>query len=337
VLLAPITVTPSKPLTPSHLKGLLWTDVMYRATKLLADVDLRYSHTTYHLTEQTLGFWEFLDRTCGDTDFAVLDEEEIGALYVRQRAEQRHPVSATLRPYADAVDQHGWVHPATARVLDLWTAHYAALGMHDPGLTTHQPPELDLTSALACLTEYGMCLDQRELGGPVYLDLTRSGLPLRQIVTADGMPNYLACALRELLPLAPRYDELVLLYDRELDPDYQLLARVLAVSGTSVRRVPVGRVPIDGRIRSARHGDWHGNTAGSLLAALAAEHEPAAIRLGARLYFLATLGPGQKQSYRDDLLRQCVLRAQRLLSSWPTWLKESANTAATTSTSTPTG
>lgn len=45
VLLAPITVTPSKPLTPSHLKGLLWTDVMYRATAQLAEVTYRYSPT----------------------------------------------------------------------------------------------------------------------------------------------------------------------------------------------------------------------------------------------------------------------------------------------------
>ncbi|MEU2225598.1 hypothetical protein [Streptomyces sp. NPDC018347] len=51
VLLAPITVTPSKPLTPSHLKGLLWTDVMHRATRPLAEVTHRCSHTTYHPTE----------------------------------------------------------------------------------------------------------------------------------------------------------------------------------------------------------------------------------------------------------------------------------------------
>lgn len=63
VLLAPVTVTPAKPLTPSHLKGLLWTDVMFRATAPLADVTYHYSPTAYHLTEQTLGFWEFLDRT----------------------------------------------------------------------------------------------------------------------------------------------------------------------------------------------------------------------------------------------------------------------------------
>src|SRR5439155_21972953 len=116
----------------------------------------------------------------------------------------------------------------------------------------------------------GMCLDHRDLGGPIYLDLTSFGLPLRQIVTADGRANYLACALRELLPLAPDYDEVVLLYDRELDADYQLLARALAASGPEVRRVPIGRVPIDGRIRSTRHGGWHGHTAADLLAGAAA-------------------------------------------------------------------
>lgn len=317
VLLAPVTVTPGKPLTPSHLKGLLWTDVMYRATRLLADVDYRYSHTTYHLTEQTLGFWEFLDRSVGDTDYSGMSEEAIGAYYVRYRAEQERAPAEALRPYADAVEHHGWVHPATARVLDLWTTHYRRLGLHDPGLTRHQPPGFSLADTLGYLAARGLCLDQRDIGCPVYLDLTRFGLPLRQIVTVDGRPNYLACALRELLPLAADYDEVVLLYDRELDSDYQLLARVLAMAGPAVRRVPIGRVPIDGRIRSARRGDWRGLTAGNLLARAAADHEPEAIRLGMRLYFVAVLGPGQRQSYRDDLLHQCLGRAERLLSAAP--------------------
>ena len=315
VLFAPVTVTPSKPLTPSHLKGLLWTDIAYRATAQVADVDYRCSHTTYFRTEQTLGFWEFLDRTVGDTDYSGLTEERIGELYVRQKRAPRASADA-LRPYADAVEQCGWVHPATARVLELWTAHYRRLGLYDHGLTLHQPPGFCLAEALDWLVAKGMCLDQRELGGPVYLDLTRSGLPLRQIVTADGRPNYLACALRELLPLAADYDEVVLLYDTELDPDYQLLARVLGNAGPRVRRMPIGRMPIDGRIRSARHGDWQGYTASSLLAAVA-DADDEAVRLGVRLYFVATLGPGQRQSYRLDLLHQCVLRAQRLLTAAP--------------------
>ncbi|MEU9193785.1 hypothetical protein [Streptomyces hundungensis] len=314
VLLAPVTVTPSKPLTPSHLKGLLWADVMYRATRPSADVTFRYSHTTYHPTEQTLGFWEFLDRTQGDTDYAHLTESDIGELYVRYRAEGRPPTADDLRPYAEAVESNGYVHPAGAQVLRLWTGHYARLGLHDPGLLSHQPPGFALEEMIEDLLAAGLGLDQRSLGGPVYLDATRYGLPLRQIVTADGRPNYLACALRELLPLAPHYDEIAVLYDRELDPDYRLLERVLAHKGPTVHRVPIGRVPIDGKITSARHGGWHDHTVDTLLRSLTDAADPAALRLGMRLYFIATLGPGQRESFRHDLLRKSLLRAEHLLS-----------------------
>jgi hypothetical protein len=132
-------------------------------------------------------------------------------------------------------------------------------------------------------------------------------------VAADGRPNYLACALRELLPLAASYDEIVLLYDRELEPDYLLLARVLEPLGALVHRVSLGRVPIEGRIRSARHGDWRGHTAGALLDA-ASGQDSDVLRLGMRLYFIATLGPGDQESFRGDLLRRCLKRAERLLS-----------------------
>ncbi|MFI5667406.1 hypothetical protein [Streptomyces sp. NPDC051704] len=319
VLLAPVTVTPTKPLTPSHLKGLLWTDVMFRATAPLAAVTYRYSHTTYHVTEQTVGFWEYLDRTHGETDYTRLSEEEIGELYVRHRAEERRQSAEVLRPYRDAVEHGGWVHPASERMLRLWAGHYERLGMHDPGLREHQPPGLGLEEMVERLGAVGLVLDQRHCGGPVYLDLTRYGMPLRRIVTADGRPNYLACALRELLPLVPWYDEVVLLYDRELDADYLLLHRVLTSLGPPVRRVPIGRVPIDGKITSARHGGWRDHTAGALLRAADGAEGAAgaggddALRLGMRLYFIATLGPGQQQSFRHDLLRHCMTVAARLL------------------------
>ncbi|MEU7023898.1 hypothetical protein ABZ990_25010 [Streptomyces sp. NPDC046203] len=312
VLVAPVTVTPSKPLTPSHLKGLLWADAMSRATAAVADVTFRYSPTSYHRTEQTLGFWEFVDRTQGDTDYAELSAEQVGELYVRYRAAGERPSAEALRPYADAVEQ-GWVHPSSARVLALWAEEYARLGLRDPGLERHQPPRFGLDEMVERLCAAGLGIDQRSAGGPVYLDATRYGLPLRRIVTSDGRPNYLACALRELLPLAPDFDEVVLLYDRELDPDYQLLERVFTACGTAVRRVPIGRVPVDGRILSARHGGWQGHTAGALLDAAEPGHSPSALRLGMRLYFIAGLGPGEKQSFRKDLLHHAMGRAERLL------------------------
>lgn len=314
VLLAPVTITPSKPLTPSHLKGLFWTDVMFRATAQLAEVTYCYRPTTYHATEQTLGFWEYLDRTLGDVDYSGWTEEEIGERYVGFRAEGRRAPAEALRPYADAVEHQGWTHPAGQRVLRWWTAHYRRLGLHDPGLTAHRPPEMGLEEMLAWLDKHRLCLDLRPHGGPVYLDATRYGLPLRQIIAADGRVNYLACALRELLPQAAGYDEVVFLYDRELEPDYILLQRVLSIVGVAVHRVPIGRVPIDGRIRSARYGDWRGYSVGELLRTIAEEQpDDPVLHLGLRLYFIAVLGPGQQQSFRYDLLRQCLSRAAKLL------------------------
>ncbi|WP_225726926.1 MULTISPECIES: hypothetical protein [unclassified Nocardia] len=312
VLLAPVTVTPTKPLTPSHLKGLLWTDVMYRATAQIAEVDYRYSPSVYHSTEQTLGFWEFLDRTCGDIDYAAMPETEIGELYVRFRALPEPPSAAALRPYREAAES-GWAHPASIRLLERWSGHYARLGMHDPGLTRHQPARLSQELMIGALDALGMCLDLRAQGGAVWADPTRFGMPLRRLVAADGRPNYLACALRELLPLAPDYDEIVLLCDTELAADYALLQRILQSMGPTVHRVTIGRVPIDGQIRSARAGDWREVHAAALLDRLSARDD-AEVRLGMRLYFIATLGPGSGQSFRWDLLTTCLDRARRLLS-----------------------
>jgi hypothetical protein len=315
VLLAPVTVTPTKPLTPSHLKGLLWTDVMFRATALLARVTYRYSHTTYYPCEQTVGFWEYLDRTLGDTDYSTCSEEEIGELYVRYRGSGHRATFADCRPYLDAIERQGWVHPASARVLKLWSAHYARLGLHDPGLTENQPAGMTLDEMISHLDALDLCLDLREHGGPVYLDATRHGLALRQIVAQDGRPNYVACALRELIPLALGFDEIVLLYDRELDPDYLLLQQVLTQFSLVVHRVAIGRVPIEGRIVSARHGGWRDYSAGALLDAMSGHCSESALRLGMRLYFIAMLGPGDHQSFRYDLLRRWLKRADRLLSA----------------------
>ena len=314
VLLAPVTVTPTKPLTPSHLKGLLWTDVMFRATGPLADVTYRSSHTAYHPTEQTLGFWEYLDRTVGDLDYAGCSETQIGEWYVDYRQAAERVPFTEHRPYLDALEDEGWVHPASERILRLWSAHYQRLGLHDPGLLAHQPPGLSLAAALDRLGELGLLLDLRAEAGPVYLDLTRYGMPLRQLVAPDGRPNHLACALRDLLPLAAGHDEVVLLHDRELTQDYLLLQRALRRAGPAVHRVAIGRVPIGGQVRSARHGDWREHSVAALLDR-AADADESALRLGARLYFIALQGRGDHESFRSELLYRCLTKAARLLSA----------------------
>ncbi|GAA4413513.1 hypothetical protein GCM10023148_08060 [Actinokineospora soli] len=312
VLLAPVTVTPTKPLTPSHVKGLLWLDVMYRATRLCADVDFQYSLSTYNATAQTLGFWEYLDRVHPEVDYRDHDEADIGALYVRYQADGFRAPFAALRPYLAAVEATGWVHPASARLVEIWRGHYAHLGMHDPGLGDFRPPPMGHEETIERLCARGICLDGRRQGGAVYLDLTRFGQPLRRIATADDQANYLLLALRELVGKVEAYDEIVLIHDRELTEDFELLRRAVDALGGSAVRVAVDRVPIDGVVKSSRHGGWEGATLPAILADCPAD-DPAALRLGLRVYFLAQLGKDRTQSFRADLLRGALKRARKLL------------------------
>jgi hypothetical protein len=78
-------------------------------------------------------------------------------------------------------------------------------------------------------------------------------------------------------------------------------------------RVSLGRVPIDGVVRSTRAGGWQGHTVAALLARYGGADDPLPVRLGMRLYFIAMLGKGQQQSFRDDLLSHAIDRAGRLL------------------------
>src|SRR5688572_13562473 len=50
VFLAPVTITPTKPLTLSHAKGLLWLDVMYRATREVAPTTYEWNPRVANLT-----------------------------------------------------------------------------------------------------------------------------------------------------------------------------------------------------------------------------------------------------------------------------------------------
>jgi len=132
------------------------------------------------------------------------------------------------------------------------------------------------------------------------------------VIDADDEPNYLMCALRELLPLATGYGRLLLAYDRELDADYRLLDRVLSQFGARVSRVVVTRVPIDGRSQSTRHGGWQRYTLGALIRRFLPAYGEADFRLGLRLYLIAGLGKGGDRSFDLDHLRRQLDRARQL-------------------------
>lgn len=306
VLVAPVTVSPTKPLTPTHLKYLLSLDVLRRATSTFAEVTFLYRHATFDGSHQVTGFWSYLDDRFPGREYTDVTEEEIGELYTAY-----HRTDA-----ADVVDRGpraGGPHPVSTRLLDIWAGHYRTLGMLDPATGRDGPPLMDAEDVLALLAEHGLCVDGRALGAPVYLDATGEGLPLRVVVGADGRPNYLLPLLRELIPQAAAHDLVVLAHDTELRADYRTVAAILTALGAKVTRFEVPRVAIDGVARSTRHGGWQGYTLSAIAAPLVDAHGPDAFRLGLRLYLIAELGRTARQSFSLTRLRRWVRRAARLL------------------------
>ncbi|WP_237328694.1 hypothetical protein [Streptomyces sp. CBMAI 2042] len=316
LLVAPVTITPTKPLTPTHIKGLIWTDLMVKATKQLTDVRLVWNNRMATVTVQSAAFWRHLDRTEPGVDWSSESEERIGELYVRFHAEPREPEPMAIREYLARADEAGWIHPAGRRILSLWRRQLDLLGVDCPGLDDDRPLAMPARSLVQALAERDLLLDHRRFGGPVYLDGTRWGLPLRRLLGGDGIPNYLLPILRELVPMIRPGRTFLLVHDDGITADYVLLACVLAVFGARVARVPLSRVSVDGKNLSSRYGGWKGVTLGDISAAPGTAGLDA-YRLGMRLYFAGTLHQESAQSFRLELLRRCVGRAAGLLGRAP--------------------
>ncbi|TMR01573.1 hypothetical protein ETD83_14450 [Actinomadura soli] len=311
LLIAPITITPTKPVLPTHAKGFLWLDALYRGTRALREATYLWNTRSACLTGQTLRFWEYLDRTLGHTDFTGYSVHDLGALYVRAHAEPAPPFSA-LRPYAERAEQ-GWVHPGSERILRAWKEELGLLHVLDPGFFADRPYRLPLGELIDLLAGRGLCLDHRRLGGPVYLDGTRWGMPLRPVVGMDGHANYLLMVLRDLVPRIAEYDGVLLVHDEEIGHDYALVERILGELGARTSRLALGRVPIPGAGGSSRTGGWDG-TALDELSALCLRHVGHDVyRLGMRLHFINTLRRTAGGPLKPELIRRAMARARKLL------------------------
>ncbi|GAA3587749.1 hypothetical protein GCM10022419_082520 [Nonomuraea rosea] len=313
LLLAPVTITATKPLLPTHIKGFLWMDTLYRATRPVRDLEYYWNPRAANLTGQTIQFWDYLDRHHADLDHDALPTDELGRLYVRFHASGDARPMDRLRHYTERVEQEGWVHPSTQATTRDWKRQLDLLGVHDPGLTADRPAAASIDETVELLARRHLCVDHRRHGGPAYLDGTRWGMPLRTVIGADGHANYLLVILRDLLPRLAGGDEVLLVYDDDLAHDYALLARVLGVMGARPHRLPLGRVPIGGAVRSSRHGGWDGHSIGRLAELCLREFDQAAYRLGMRLFFIGMLKRTSSEPFRLDLLHRALSRAGRMV------------------------
>ncbi|MEU1917718.1 hypothetical protein [Streptomyces massasporeus] len=62
LVVAPVTITPTNPLTPTHVKGLLWTGILMEASALAGRVRLLWNDRMATLPTQSTAFWHYLDR-----------------------------------------------------------------------------------------------------------------------------------------------------------------------------------------------------------------------------------------------------------------------------------
>jgi hypothetical protein len=317
LLVAPVTITPTKPLVPTHVKGFLWVDLLCKATGMNTEVTCLWNPRTPNLTGQAIRFWEYLDRTHDNVDYARLDEFDIGVLYMRYHAEGAPVDQLVIQKYVDRIETDGWVHPATSRMLDLWSGQLGVLGVADPGFRRDREYAYSVDGLVDRLAAERLCLDYRDIGGPLYLDATRWGIPLRTGISADGHVNYLIMALRDMLPVLDRHDHVLLVYDEEIGPDFILLEKVLRHFGASTSRLALGRVPVAGVVRSSRHGGWDGATLGDLTDAALARFSVEEYRLGMRVYFTAMLGRTRGVSLDQAMLYRAMLKARRLLDHSP--------------------
>ncbi|WP_242902300.1 hypothetical protein [Actinomadura terrae] len=312
-LILPVTITATKPLLPTHVKGFLWVDVLFRATRLVADPEYHWSPRTPNLTGQTIQFWDHLDRRHGTLDFDSVPPDDLGRLYVRFHSSGDARPLDELRHYIDKVEHDGWVHPATRAMSVAWKRHLDLLGVRDPGLLVDRPLTLSTEETVERLVRHRLCLDHRRYGGPVYMDGTRWGMPLRKVIGADGHANYLLVILRDLLPRISDGRQILFVYDEDLAHDYALVGRIASALGARPSKLPLGRVPIGGALRSSRYGGWDEVTIGRLSELCLGEFGPAAYRLGMRLYFIAMLKRTSGEPFRPALLRRALLRAERML------------------------
>tara|TARA_R110002073_G_scaffold45053_2_gene124647 strand:+ start:65200 stop:66303 length:1104 start_codon:yes stop_codon:yes gene_type:complete len=312
VLYAPVGITPTKPLTASHLRGVLLVDAMQKIRSRIDDVTVWHNRRPWDISLQTTQFWGYLDTHFPDHDYSSETDISLGMKYVRASAASFEASAEMLQGYTSGVDSSGYLHPSAQRMLTIWRDVFSSISVDPDIITRSDAFEDSAENVMGRLDKLGILLDQRGQGGCGYIDLTDEGLPLRKIVDADGSANYIVAILRDIWMRAQSFDKTFLVYDSSVERDYILLERVLRLTGVECQRCPFKRVPVNGAVLSSREGGWKGTTAGELLVKLR-EFSVAAISLGLRMYFLYQLGLRNPTGFDAAQLHRQVEASEKLI------------------------
>jgi hypothetical protein len=303
----PVGITPTKPLTPTHVRGLLHLDGLVRLHKRVSPVRIAHNRRLWDLSQQTLQFWDWLDRHHAGTDFQSLSDDQVGHLYV-QCAKSGHKVpAADMRALWHRTHDEGYVHPASQALLRTWLPQLDHIGVDASALLLAHQPAATEGELMDTLASQDLLIDQRDVGGGVYVDLTLQGSGLRQLISEDGVPNYLHGLLREAIDLARQRVDVILFSDSSVERDFLLIERVMQGLGRKVARVNFPRVLVNGQPLSYRQ-DGGFYTLSSMLERDAGRHTQREMRLALRLLFLQMHGIKRAFDFSWDAFdRACAL------------------------------
>lgn len=308
----PIGITPTKPLTPTHVKGLLHFDALTRLHRVVEPIQVVHNRRVWDLSLQTARFWTYLDRHHHQVDFSALSELQVGKLYVDFSREGTEVAIADLEAMLARIESQGYVHPSAWSVLYGWESHLRRIGLDTGILTESHALEVSTAAVLSTLSAFGELIDQRDFGGGV-LWASRTGQgTTRTLISEMGIPNYVVALLRQIHTLTQGTETVHLFYDLSVERDFMLIEDYLKSFGLRVNRIGFPRMTSNGQSLSFRAGGGV-VTLGEMMSRYDGDYSDRCIALGLRLYFLYMSGLRKSFDFSWERLDEALRMARTLL------------------------
>jgi hypothetical protein len=319
IAIVPVSITPTKPLLPSHFKSFIWLDILYKCLSHIHRVSVHNNQVLSYMNWQTLRFWNYLDEQFPREDYSNRPEIWIGSNYVRCHQLATAPIKAGVlyQAYKHQIEKEAYVHPSAIRLMEIWHGYLAMMRI-DPILMGQNIP-LPATSdeALSFLHQNNCLTSLESLGGETFMDFTEDGLPLRKLIDADGMENYLLGLIRSLMGISTTLNYVYLLCDDQLIPDFLLLEKLMNRCGVPATKISLGRVPLNGLVSSAKQGGWEQYLFEPFTEKYINRYANRVFALGMRLYFVCTLGKTAGRSFSFKELEDALNKAEQLYANMP--------------------
>lgn len=307
----PVHISPTKPLTPSHIKYIIYLDLLYKINNFV-DRDFRFNFNRIFLdiSQQTLRFALFLRKNYSDIDFQNKNEMWLGDKYVEMYRRNWIPENQDITTLKLETEQNLKGFNFYEAILNNWISQYNFLGLEEPGYYETSPVCISNKEVIARLKRNSVITDHAQMGEGVYLDLIEYGQPIFKLTDLDvESSNILFNILRETFHFSPKPSRILFLFDQEMYSKYVAIQTVLEKLGYEIELISLSRVMLQDKIQSSRQGGWEGYTLRDIINRVE-YRDLSEFRLGIKLYFLKVLRGNGSPNFNYTLLQRYIDKAR---------------------------